>query len=101
MDLATLNLAAGNYFVVAKAQFELANDQTTALVECTLEAGGGVVDESAVQLGSPDTDTLPLSAAADLTAGGGSVVLNCQGTQVLASRVKLTAVQIENLSFQP
>lgn len=88
----------GKYVVVAKAQFDHADDQPDTTVECRLVVGGVVVDESAARLPSAGISTLPLSAAVDL-ATDGSAILNCQGDRVSASRVKLTAIQVDSVSF--
>jgi len=49
---------------------------------------------------TPGTDTIPLQLAADLPSGGGAV-LTCQGNFVQASRVKITAIQVDTLLFEP
>jgi hypothetical protein len=97
-DLGVLSLLMGKYVVVAKAQFNVNVEQVETTVECTLVGGGDIIDESAVRLISPAISTLALSAAVDLTTDG-SVALNCQGDQVFASRVKLTAIQVDSVSF--
>jgi len=97
--LATLALPAGKFVVTAKAQFNL-DFESAPTVECRLEVGGVVTDQSAVQLnlsGPSGVATLPLSGVASLSAPDVAELI-CQGDNVLARRVKLTAIQVETLS---
>jgi hypothetical protein len=98
-----LTLPEGNFVITAKAQFDLSGE-VSAIVDCMLrlEPGGLVIDQSAVQLSSTGAvATLPLSGVAMLAPAGADAVLSCGGDNtdnVSASRVKLTAIQVETLS---
>jgi hypothetical protein len=89
----------GRFVVMAKAQFDLTSESGPT-VECTLTVGGVAVDQSAVSLVGPAVATLPLSGVADLSAAplGGDAFLSCQADSVFASRVKLTAIQVDSIT---
>jgi hypothetical protein len=99
-DLAMLELPEGHYLVMAKVQLDASGDLLAGVtVECTLEAGGAS-DHSAVRLSSLAVATLPLSAPVSLL-GPGVALLHCEGSQIQASRVQLTANKVDSLEFQP
>jgi hypothetical protein len=84
---------AGKFIVMAKAQFSRDQDLSAALVECTLEAGD-TSEHSAATLTSPGIATIPFLAPAELNGA----VLSCSNdTDVFASNVKLTAIQVDEL----
>ncbi len=92
-----LSLSNGSYVITAKAQFDLPDDKSAARVDCELDVGTGTpADQASVLLNPGDTDILVLTAPVEVTSGG--VVLNCSGAAVTASRVKLTAIQVDTLT---
>jgi hypothetical protein len=92
-----MGLPAGDYVVMAKAQFRV-GDSAETRVECTLEVGA-FTDQAAVFLSSSaSVATVPFLATAHLPAGGGAV-LSCLvvGDPAFATRVKLTAMLVDEV----
>jgi hypothetical protein len=87
------DLPPGNYVVMAKAVF--IGSDTGNSVDCTLEAGVPI-DRSAVKVAGSGPATV--SFLAPVVLDGGGIVLNCVGTGMAASDVKLTAIQVDTLS---
>ena len=99
-DLGSLtDLPVGNHLVTAKVQLDAPDLDGDVTVECTLEVGDAI-DHSAVVLSSLGVATLPLSTPAVLSVPG-EAVLRCVGDLIQASHVKLTAIQVDSLVFQP
>ena len=99
-----LELLAGEYVVAAKVQLGFdTNESDPALVECRLEAESNIVDRAAVLLQLKGPDTIPLTAPVSLS-GSGRVALLCDADSARAasaSRVKITAIQVDSLTIQP
>ena len=106
MDIGVLSgLPAGQYVVSAKARFN-AHSESPSFTFCTLTVsdaaneGGPFTDDSAALISSPESTTLPFLAVADLPSGG-AAVLFCEGDQVFATSVKITAIQVGSLTVMP
>jgi hypothetical protein len=101
VDIGALTgLPAGSFVVMAKALFNGPSD-TEATVDCTLGVGA-MIEHSAVRLRGRGPATLPFLVPVDLiSSGGGNAVLHCTSTDphVLASEVKITAIQLDALSI--
>jgi hypothetical protein len=103
VDVGVLPLPPGNYVVTAKVQIDgqgLGEVGPPWTAYCRLDVRGdalGTTDFSEVQLATPSKTTVPLLTAADVSAGGGEVILNCAGDGLSASNVKLTAIQVQPL----
>jgi hypothetical protein len=96
-----LGLDPGSYVFSAKVQIELTGDVPAPLVECQLTLGALEIDLSAVRLGPAAVETIPLAGAATLDAGG-DLVLTCGGTEAAAAtRVRITATQVDMLTLVP
>ena len=99
VTVGTLGLDPGSYVFSAKVQLELTGDVSPPVVECTLMAGAIEVDFSAVRLGAAAIETIPLVGAATLDVAG-DLVLTCGGTiDAAATRVRLTATQVDTLTI--
>jgi hypothetical protein len=94
----SLDLPDGSFVVHAKVQVE-GPDTGATLVECVLDIVGAD-DASAVTLGPSETATLPLSAGVILSTDV-TAELSCTGVGAVASRVKMQAVQADDLDVQP
>jgi hypothetical protein len=73
-------------------------------VECFLDTGDpDAADRSAVSLSPGDTATIPLLAAVNLTSGGATLTCTVPSTgpPVLANRIRMTAIQVDSLTFEP
>lgn len=94
---------AGDYLVMAKVQLATSGEAPAAFVECRLEQGAVSIDTAGVLVAAGGTDTLPLLGAADAFPPGGDIVLICSSTSsgTEARYVKLSAVPIATVQFQP
>jgi len=98
-------LPAGKYVVTAKVQLDLDQDLSSRKVECRLDVADAP-EVSTVLLSSPGIATVPFLTPADLPAGG-MAILRCyadpqlDGSFVLASNVKMTAIQVDSLILEP
>jgi hypothetical protein len=108
MDVGMLfGLPAGPHVVRAKVVLDLPLDSPATAVHCTLtlsdaaNLSGPFLDMSVVSMSSDNGNegfaTLPLLVAGEIPSGG-TAVLNCVGDNVVASNVKITAVQAETLT---
>ena len=86
-----LNLPAGKYLVIAKADLSTNNGSAG---NCYLNSGSVELDHSGTGVVGISTSTLNLSLQATVgLPGGGSVVMNCSG-QVIAL-AKMTAIAVD------
>ncbi len=104
---ALTGLPPGAYLVAAKTQLGLLGVDAglPVLASCMLTAGGSILDQSAVSVPNVETgtigsSTIPLLSGLDLPLGG-DVSLSCLGTDIEASNIKLTAIQVGTLTIQP
>jgi hypothetical protein len=96
-----LGLDPGSYVFAAKVQIELTADAIPPLVQCQLTIGAVEVDVSAVRLGPAGVETIPLAGAATLDVGG-DLTMTCGGTaDAAATRVRITATQVDSLTLVP
>jgi hypothetical protein len=97
-------LPPGSYVISAKVQFDFLRDLSPATAVCTLTVTDATssleIDSSAVTLTSQTAATLPLAGSAKLPSGA-DVTLDCLAPNMVASNVKLSAVQVDTLSAVP
>jgi hypothetical protein len=97
-------LAPGSYVISAKVQFDYLRDLPPANAVCTLTVTDSTssleIDSSAVTIASQTVATIPLAAGATLSSGA-DVTLDCLAPNMVASNVKLSAVQVDTLSTVP
>jgi hypothetical protein len=105
LTIGVLNgLVAGKYVISGKAQIDFFRDLSPSTATCTLSVtdinGTIELDASAATFSNPTTATLPFAATADLPLGG-DLTLDCVGDRMTASRIKLTAIQVDALTVLP
>jgi hypothetical protein len=103
MEIGVLSgLPAGQYVVTAKARFNAASE-TSSFLYCSLTVSDGdnlgepFTDQSAAVISSVGATTLPFLAAGSLLSEG-AAVLSCEGDNVFAAAVKITAIQVGSLT---